>query len=708
MAAPVDPLTARIRARVDPLGSAEDFRDYEKQKTKYIGGQVQDIGRAWNHLPPLSDGMSEIDRNRLIRDYTEMLGNLTKLDTQLKSEAAKTGRNRQTMWTNTLGQLLKYDATNRATRGGVIEAQASAATKRLDALTTAAKLEGTATLSNDILEKHSRAFYDLSLQVQGGKIIDNAEYEKQLTAILKNTSDDRMITGIVEKLADISGVNVKDYIGRMHTLFPPSHAMYGMLTDRFRAGNIAYKAAEKKQEKITADTIKAMRAFDESTAEVTPWVAGVAKLAVLGASGMVVDDKLAQAMGISPEGYEKLQSGAGNLVIGKDGKPILESSKTETKVQSDPYIEDTRDRIINEIDKLVAGDSPRHVQTKREMLASNAFATFKKRYGITNDDIAFEYWAKAAKKNAQTGRRADRATMEDAMLQEDWGKVLDNFDSIPDMVERRAPTMLPDAAALPTPDGTAPTPAPVAVKPTTPAVTPPPSGSSSSAPVVSGAKASPPTTEVAGDAKPVVEKSDESRIVNDPRNPDVIYRQYADGRLEQVSTSKDKTVSYKNPKRMAGPAKAKAEEILGTYQKEQTFAERQQDDVAQKQVSLDLEDIQPSFHRPKEAKKEGEYKNPSFIGKEKKLLQSEMPIFGAGGPELGLDIHKGTLFSDPPKSVPLKDIERSPIDDDVSMAESGKKGEIDNTDLSKQAQERLRLMIRQSLAQPDNNTSAGE
>jgi len=725
MAAPQDPLTTRIRARVDPLESAEDFQAYGKQKTAYIGDQVRDVGRAWNHLPPLSSGMSEVDRNRLIRDYTEMLTNLTKLDTQLKSEAAKTARNKQSMWSNTLGAILKYDAENIASQGRTVSSAHAATAEEVKALGVAEGLEGTAQLSHDILEKHGRAFYSISLQVNAGVITNPAEYEKQFLAILENTPDDRMIPGVIEKLADITGKNPEAFIQQVDTLFPPSHALRGMLTSRLLAGNIAIRAAKVRQTEITARSLKAMEALDQRAKGAEPWVAQFAKLAILGSSGMEVDPGLATKMGITPQGYKTLQAGA-DFVIGKDGKPILESSKTETKVQSDPYIEDTRDRIIGEIDKLMAGDSPRHVQTKREMLASNAFATFKNRYGITNDDIAFEYWAKAAKLNARTGRRADRATMENAMLQGDWGKTFDNFDSVPDTVERKI--MLPEAATPLTSDGSAPAPISVASKPVTPAAIPPVSGGSPSAPVVSGAKAAPPTTEVAGDSKPVAEKSNEFRVVNDPSNPDFIYRQYADGRLELVSTPKDKMVSYKNPKSMTGAAKEKAEKTLGTYQKEKTYDERQQDDVAKKQTSLDLEDIQPSYHRPKEEKKEGEYERPSFIGKDKKLLLSEMPIFeardmqyksidrkadpgklGAGGPDLQLDVHKGTLFTDKPKSVPMEDLSRSPLDDDTSMYKSGKKGEIDNTDLSAEAQDRLlRMKLMDSLRRDTNAQPAGK
>lgn len=652
-----DPLFGRIRGRINPLESASDFKAYEDEKAKATFSDGQDAFRALVHLPPLNDGMSEFQRNSLIKEYTAMLDSLVKLDTDLKSEEAKTGRNRQTMWGNALGQILKWDAARDATKGGTLEAVVGAAAKRMEALGVQQQQFGTAGLDERVAQQYSPAFQDLARNVNPstGQVVDQAEYERVLTQSLNTITDPREIAPFLEKAARVSGKSPKEYITGLSELFPPSSDTAKLLSRRMSEGSVATKQAVERQKEFDTEVVATMKDMKLTTSGGPAYIKDMVQMALLGVAGIdVPNEKLATAFGLTPEAYAYYTS------VGKEGDDVeVAPDGTVTRkaksVTSSPFIEDNRKRIIAEIDGLRAGSSPRFVQIKKAMLASEAFQTFKKNTGIYNDDVAFETWAQSAKQAAMDSKHDARVARDKAILRGDvkagllpeiGARVSSAFRDLfggkkeaglsdpsraeqgegPTGNEPDDPTIPFDLSSLgkkPTPEAKPEADKEAAKKDTSgaPGAEPTKSEENPSAAMTSGSSSSSSKTEAAGEAKSETGKTSEYRIVNDPRNMDYIYRQYADGRLELIGTPNDKSVSPKNPRSVTGSGKAKMDKIIGAYEKPETLSDQTRD-------GIDLDELQPSIHKQAE--------DTATPGRAKQLVDAPDPLEGIKLSGLGL------------------------------------------------------------------------
>jgi hypothetical protein len=590
-----DPLLARIRARTNPLESLKDFQAYRGEELAYDARRAGDTMRKLIHLPPVSGGMTEIERNRLIKDYTGMLGALSKLETDLRSEEAKTARGRQTAWSNLSGQLLKYMASEDATRGGTVSSAHAGAETRMKDLGVQQEMRGLAGMDARIAKNYGPAIERLAGTVnpKTKEIVDRAGYTIQLEQLLMGVSDPRDIPGVLARVSKVSGKDATEFIEGIGTLYAADKATAAILIRRSAEGESALMEAAKQQTALMDESTKVAKTLDERAGGSPKYMQDLLKLAVLGSAGIEInDEKVAATFGLSPKAFALYKAG-----LGGDVGPAGTTSKTGGKSVMDPFLDDNRSRIIAEIDALRAGSSPRFVQIKKAMLASDAFQEFKRKTGISDNEVAFNTWADAARHHAVTSKRDSRIARERAILsgneltdvgplqvagarvssalrdlfggkaRKEEARLSDpsRADSIPpdDLADD---PLLPEAADTPAPEKEVAT-KEEAVKATEPGAEPAASEENTSAAVTSGSSSSSSKVEAAGEAKPATEKTTEYRIVNDPRNMDYIYRQYADGRIELIGTPNDRTVSPKNPRAITRTDKTKMDSLLGAYEK---------------------------------------------------------------------------------------------------------------------------------------------
>lgn len=612
-----DPIFTRIRMRGDARDSKQDFDLYRREKAKYSWGTVGDAARAFSFLPPVSEGMSEAQRNALIKQYTEMLTKLEEVESQMKSEDMKTARGYQTAMSNLSSALLKYAASEDATLGGTLEAAMAAATERGRGLATEQDMYGTATLHDKVQTEYAPTFHELegTLNPKTHEINDPAAYGRILTDRLSKITDDREIIPFLSAAAAQMGVSAEEYAKNTDSLFPSSKADAATYRSAVTRGRAALAIASEKQADLTKRIQENDAVFDQRAGGRAGWVGPALKQAMRGIAGIdtAPSPELAAALGLTSE---ELASGSVPM-LGPDGKPVPSGSSLATGSKKDPYTADTRSRILAEIEALRAGSSPRHVQIKKAMLASDAFQTYKAKHGYTDNEVAFQAWAETAMHHARQAAKDTRIARDREILsgREEVGglqqagarvrtALRDMFspkdkssDKLAEIAagepgeEPKEDSLLamPTAAVDQTSDAKK---APVATD-ATKKEAPASEVENPSAGITKGSAPSVSETEVGGDSKAETGKaSAKYRIVNDPRNSDFIYRQYEDGRVELVGTPNDGTVSPKNPRAVTGTkAKAAITGMIGEYVAPKTDDQKLSESTRE---GLDLGDSQIS------------------------------------------------------------------------------------------------------------------
>lgn len=648
-----DPLFRRIRTRIDPLDTsvARDFDAYRAAKAQYGWETVEDAGRGFSLLPPLHEGMTETERNKLIRDYTGMLDSLVKLDTDLRSEEAKTKRNRQTMWSNNQGQILKYMASLESSKATTIAAAVAAAETRLKVLDEQKEKFGLSGIEDRVKVKHNDRILELGSYVKGGKITQPAEYERVLLGML-STDDPREIGAVIDVVAASTGMNPKEYLTSLKDA-PISIEAKRALHSRMQIGAEATAVAQAKHEELSAAETEAMQTFNERTSSVPKYMQEYLKMSVLGAAGVeMAPEQLMAAFGMSPQAASFYTGEGGEGTTSPDGTV----TRTGEKHTSSPFIEDNRQRIIAEIDALRAGSGPKFARIRDAMIKSDAFQTFKKQHGITDNAIAFDTWARVAKKAVMDSKKESRLATERGILSGDIDvPVIDQLGAritsgLRDLFggKKGEPGLADTSRGEDEPTGDEPddvpldvsglvdkkeAPAEDAKKAAAPGAEPSASEEKPSAAVVGGSSSSSPKVEAAGEAKPQEGGTTDYRIVNDPRNPDYIWRQYADGRLELIGTPNDKSISPKNPKAASKKELPKLEEVMGKYEAPESAEDKTEDSTTG--ISFDDD-------------KEAEFDPPDVSTLDDVIVGAAKahtgPIkAGASGPQLELDKSTGEV-----------------------------------------------------------------
>jgi len=609
-----DPILERIRSRVNPLDSAKDFQLYEAEKGAELARGSQSTFRALVHLPPIDGEMTEAQRQALLAKYTGMLADLKKVESSMKAEDMKSQRGYQTAMSNLSSALLKYAASENASYATTVSSAMQAATERMTALSTEQDLYGTATLPDKVRSAYAEDIKDLATSVSpDGTIRDGATYYTKLDALLKKTKDPREVIPLLSEVAATAGVTDPQHFITSLSGMPKDAAAGASLRRQLAAGQAAYASAMERQEQITGQITEVDQTFRDRAKGEPGWVQDMLAMSMRGIAG--IDTKpspeLAAALGIGPMDGSTTEGGVPQT--GPDGKPIP-GSKTAYKLEANPYTADAKAHIEQQIDALMAGTDPRYVQLRKAMISSDAFKKFKEIHGYEDDEVAFQAWGKAAKFHASKTKADTRAAMDREILsgRQEAG-VLDQAGArvrtaIRDLFGGKKKTLTqkeatdvmaageetPDDSSTPlTPTGT---PAEEA-DPTSPEKPALASQTENPSAGITNGSSPPVTTEEKGGSKSEAraaaseEKAAKYRIVNDPRNPDYIYRQYADGRIELIGTPNDATVSPKNPRAQTGSGKTKVESVIGAYVEESEKPDP-------KKTALDLEDVQPSPERP--------------------------------------------------------------------------------------------------------------
>lgn len=672
-----DPIMERIRSRVNPLDSSKDFKLYEAEKGAYTADLSHNSFRALVHLPPInSDGMTEVQRQQLLARYTEMLGKLKEVEASMKSEDMKSQRGYMTAMSNLASALLKYKASEDATYGQTVSSAHSAGVERMRALATEQDLYGTATLPDRVRTKYSEDIKALAPYVSADGTVSNAAaFERGLIDSMRKIDDPREIVPFLATVTEASGVSdPAGFITKLAANSPVESATHKSLQTILAKGDAAYASARTRQEEVTAKVDEVDRTFDERAGAKLGWVDDLLKMTMRGISG--VDTKpppeLAAALGLTPQEAAGMTGGAPGV-----GAPGVTGTSEGSRTEMNPYTKDAKAHIEHQIDELMKGTDPHYVQIRKAMIASDAFKTFKEQHGYENDDVAFEAWGKAAKFHASKSKADTRAAMDREILS---GRQEAN---VFDQAGARVRTALRDLFA---PKGKAPVPEAAAAaveaetEPAPPLGTPGPTAEDTSPtkPAPASAAASPSAGITKGSSPPVSSEekasgvgqkqeattSTEYRIVNDPRNSDYIYRQYADGKIELIGDPGDPSVSPKNPRVQTGKLQKRAEDMIGKYEKPST-ADPNKD-------RLDLSDVQGDREKPSgenynatpQAKARSDVRVAALTGIGQ--AAKEGTKLGASGPDLKLD-RDGEI-------VKMEDAPHEPEDVDPNLVKPEEKG----------------------------------
>lgn len=364
--------------------------------------------------------MTEAEKAALIQQYTETLAKLDEQQSALLSEYEKTGRVRLTSMSNMISNYAKIVAAAKAAQGTTGAATISAEAQRLGQLDTAMSREGPG-LQADLGEAFKESAAGLRGFMQDGKVSDPSQFGGTLVNDLEKlaATNPKMVMPYIREVEGSTGVKIDQFLSGQ-SLGPgaggiPSD-MLGRISSFLRTGAQADLEAQRRGRDISTEQMKSSAQLLRSVGSPTAlqFANDVDKIA--STLGLEIGDEGTQISELPPPSAQATPEqranwvakvSGGRLSLGDDGH-VYESGGEHRDMmpyeefaayhapgggfkvedQFKPYLKETRDRIVREMDRLTNSTDRSDLQTKAHIMESPEFAQYAAQRGYSITDPA--------------------------------------------------------------------------------------------------------------------------------------------------------------------------------------------------------------------------------------------------------------------------------------------------------------------------------
>lgn len=390
---------------------------------------------AMQHKMVPDKGLTESERAKIMQGYADILKDLDKQQTILLQEYEKTGRVSETNATNLIAALAKLEAAAKTAQGGVLEAQAEAAGRRLDDLEKQRRQFGVVG-REDLPDTISRNIGTLSgfTDRKGGVREEyGGQFGKQVNDDLRALArqDPRLIMPYVNAVEAETGVPISKWVGGEVTVTGIDNATLSEVSTILKEGARAQKKAREIDDRIVYEKLDPLEDFimeagigGASGIQLANLVKGF-RMTMGGpgpsdAEGMTSGSSVGGVMVAPPPdsaGFEERaawvkkmdprlelrQDGRIYETVDRNGNNELDSFGYDemagfvrsypdqiksVTIQDKPYLEETRGIIKTEMDRILNSDDPTSRKIREGILESQQFKAWaaQRGYDISEPD----------------------------------------------------------------------------------------------------------------------------------------------------------------------------------------------------------------------------------------------------------------------------------------------------------------------------------
>lgn len=386
------------------------YRHQAKVQDYHVLGQML-AGRVQ------SGDMTEAERSSLLQKYTETLAKLTDNQTKLLEEYEKTGRVNTTTFSNLISNYAKMTAASFSAQGAENAATIQAESHRLDQLNDDMSRFGRGQAADLGLAFKESAGKTSSYLGTDKKVNNPSQLASILIADLRNlqSTNPKMIVPYVQTVEGALGINMNDFLTGNQNASGAQFAtgQTKQIRSYLKSGIEADGAAADVESKISADQAEAAANLIRMTG--TPKADKFLKDVLViykgvktetGGTGDVSQlppppadatpeqraewvNKVSNGrLSLEPDGRVHEKASGAPDVMSYDEFAAYHGPGGMTRVQESmkPYLAETRDTIIKEMDRLRDSTDRPDLETKAHIMGSDAFKEYARARGYSIAD----------------------------------------------------------------------------------------------------------------------------------------------------------------------------------------------------------------------------------------------------------------------------------------------------------------------------------
>jgi len=364
--------------------------------------------------------MTEAEKAELIQRYTDTLAKLDEQQTTLLKEYESTGRVRLNMMSTLISSYARMTAAALTAQGTTGAATINAEAMRLGQLDNAMSREGPG-LEADLGEAFKESAAGLRGFMADGKVSDPSQFGATLVSDLEKlaATNPKMVMPYIREVEGSTGVKVDQFLNG--TAIGPGAGgvpteQLGRISTFLRTGAQADVEAQRRGNQIAVEQLKATEQLYRSVG--TPPALKYANQikTIYETLGLEIGQEGSEAYELPPPSAEATPEqrknwvskvSGGRLTLGDDDH-VYESSGEHRDMMSysdfaayhgpggglkiteqyKPYLQETRDRIVKEMDRLINSTDRSDLATKAHIMESPEFAKYAADRGYSIADPA--------------------------------------------------------------------------------------------------------------------------------------------------------------------------------------------------------------------------------------------------------------------------------------------------------------------------------